>query len=44
MNKDNSVGSKTAPNYYILDFFVDYEGNSISSKGFFPALIDVMVI
>ena len=44
MNKDNSVGSETRRNYCILDSLVDYEGNSISSKGFFPTLVDEMVI
>ena len=33
-----------APKYYILDSFVDYEGYSISFKGFLPTVVDVMVI
>ena len=28
----------------ILDFFVDYDGNSISSKWFMPTVVDIMVI
>ena len=33
-----------APKYYISDSFVDYEGYSISSKGFLPAVVDIMAI
>ena len=29
---------------YILDYFVDYEGYSISSKVFLPTVVDIMVI
>ena len=32
-----------APKYCISNSFVDYEGYSISSKGFLPIVIDVMV-
>ena len=32
-----------APKYCILDSFVDYEGYSISSKGFLPTVVDIMV-
>ena len=32
-----------APKYCILDFFVDYEGYSISSKGFLPTVVDIML-
>ena len=35
-NRDHSVVFKIAPKYCILDSFVDYEGYSISSKGFLP--------
>ena len=28
----------------ILDSVVDYDGYSISSKGFFPTVVDIMVI
>ena len=33
-----------APKYFISDSFVDYEGYSISSKGFLPKVVDIMVI
>ena len=35
---------EVAPKYCILDAFVDYEGNSISSKGFLCTVLDTMVI
>ena len=41
---DSSVLFETAPEYCILDSFVDYDDYSISSKGFLPIIIDVMVI
>ena len=33
-----------APKYCISDSFVDYEGYSISSKDFLPAVVDMMII
>ena len=30
--------------YCVLDSFVDYDGYSISSKGFLPIVVDIMVI
>ena len=33
-----------APRYCTLDSFVDYEGYYISSKGFLPTVVDIMVI
>ena len=33
-----------SPKYCILDSFVDYDGYSVSSKGFLPAVVDIMVI
>ena len=36
MNRDHSVISETASKYCISDSFVDYDGYSISSKGFLP--------
>ena len=36
MNKDHSVIFEIAPKYCISDSSVDYEGYSISSKGFLP--------
>ena len=44
MNRDRSVVFETASKYCILDSFVDYEGYSISSKGFLPTAVDIMVI
>ena len=43
MNRDHSVIFKIAFKYCILDSFVDYDGYSISSKGFFPTVVDIMV-
>ena len=43
-NRDHSVVFEIAPKYYILDSFVDYEGYSISSKGFLPTVLGIMVI
>ena len=37
-NQDNSVVFETAPQYCILDYFVDYEGYFMSSKGFLPTV------
>ena len=46
MNRDHSIIFETvfAPKYCILDSFVDYEGYSISSKGFLSTVVDIMVI
>ena len=43
-NRDLSVIFEIASKYCILDFSVDYDGYSISSKGFLPAVVDTMVI
>jgi len=43
-NWDHSVVFEIAPRYCILGFFVHYEGYSISSKGFLPSIINIMVI
>ena len=43
-NRDHSVIFETASKYCILDSFVDYDGYSISSKGFLPTSVDIMVI
>ena len=43
-NRDHSVISEIAPKYCILDTFVDYEGHSISSKGFLPTVVDLVFI
>ena len=43
-NRDHSVIFETASKNCILDSFVDYDGYSISSKGFLPMVIDIIVI
>ena len=43
-NRDHSVIFEIASKYCISDSFVDYDGYSISSKGFLPTVIDIMVI
>ena len=43
-NRDHSVVFEIASKYCILDSFVDYDGYSISSKGFLPTVVDIMVI
>ena len=43
-NRDHSVIFETAHKYYIWDSFVDYDGYSISSKGFLPTVVDIIVI
>ena len=44
MNRDHSVVFENASKYCISDSFVDYEGYSISSKGFLLTVVDMMVI
>ena len=44
MNRDHSVILEIASKYCISDSFVNYEGCSISSKGFLPTVVDIMVI
>ena len=44
MNRDHSVIFETSSKYCILDSFVDYDGCSISSKGFLPTVVNIMVI
>ena len=45
-NRDHSVIFEIASNLKncISDSFVDYEGYSISSKGFLPTVVHIMVI
>ena len=40
----HTVVFQIAPKYCSLSSFVDYEGYSISSKGFLPKVVDIMVI
>ena len=42
-NRDHSVIFEIASMYFISDSFVDYDGYSISSKGFLPTVVDIMV-
>ena len=44
MNRDHSVIFESASKYCISDSFVDSDGYSISSKGFLPSVVDIMVI
>ena len=44
INRDLSIVFEIAPKYCFSDSFVDYEGYSISSKGFLPTVVDIMVI
>ena len=44
MNRDPSVIFEIAFKYCISDSFVDYDGYSISSKGFLSMVVDIMVI
>ena len=44
MNRDHSVAFEIASKYCILDSFADYDCYSISSKGFLPTVVDIMVI
>ena len=43
-NRDHSVIFEIASKYCISDSFVDCDVYSISSKGFLPAVVDIMVI
>ena len=43
-NRDYSVIFEMASKYCISDSFVDHDGYSISSKGFLPTVVDMMVI
>ena len=43
-NGDHSIVFEIASKHCISDSFFDYEDYSISSKGFLPTVIDIMVI
>ena len=43
-NRDHCVVIEIASKYCISDSFVDHDGHSISSEGFLPAVVDIMVI
>ena len=44
INRDHSVLFEIASKYCISDSFVDHDGYFISSKGFLPTIIDIMLI
>ena len=44
INRDHSVIFEIASKYCISDSFVDHGGYSISSEGFLPTVVDIMVI
>ena len=44
MNRDHAVVFEIASKYCISDSFVDHDGYFISSEGFLPAVVDIMVI
>ena len=44
INRDHSVIFEIASKYCISDSFVDYDGYSISSKGFLPTVVNITVI
>ena len=43
-NRDHSVVFEIAYKYCILDSFVDHDDYSVSSEGFLPTVVDIMVI
>ena len=43
-NRDHSVVFEIASKYCISDSLVDHDGRSISSEGFLPTVVDIMVI
>ena len=43
-NRDHSIVFEIASKYCISDSYVDHDGHSISSEGFLPAVVDLMVI
>ena len=42
-NRDHCVIFEIASKYCISDYFVDHDGYSISSEGFLPTVVDIMV-
>ena len=43
-NRDHSVVLEIVSKYCISDSFADHDGYSISSEGFLPTIVDIMVI
>ena len=44
MSRDHSVVFEVASKYCISDSFFDHDGYSISSEGFLPTVVDIVVI
>ena len=44
MNRDHSVIFEIVSKHCISDSLVDHDGYSISSKGFLPTVVDIMVV
>ena len=44
MNRDHSIVFEIASKYSISESFVDHDGYAISSKGFLPTVVDIVVI
>ena len=44
MNRDHYVIFDIASKYYISESFVDYDGYSISSKGFLLTVVNIMLV
>ena len=42
-NRDHSVVFEIASKYCISDSLVDYDGYYISSKGFLPTVVDIII-
>ena len=42
-NRDHSVIFEIVSKYCISDCFVDHDGYSISSRGFLPAVVGIMI-
>ena len=42
MNRDHSFIFDIVSKYCILDSFIDYDGYSISSKGFLPTAVNII--
>ena len=44
MTRDHAIVFEIPSKYCISDSFVNHDGYSISSEGFLPAVVDIMVI
>ena len=44
VNRDHSIVFEISSSYCTLDSFVVHDGYSISSEGFLPAVVDILVI